>query len=79
MLEDTLSDSKTRQRGYFNQSAIRAVLDEHRRGRRDNSRHLWALLTLELWQRAYIDGDCAATPERLQSHAGFSIAAQTGD
>ena len=57
MLHDTLSDSKTRQRGYFSQRGIDTLLEEHRRGRRDNSRHLWTLLTLELWHRAYIDGD----------------------
>jgi asparagine synthase (glutamine-hydrolysing) len=57
MLHDTLSDSKTRQRGYFSQRGIQVLLEEHRRGRRDNSRHLWTLLTLELWHRAYIDGD----------------------
>jgi asparagine synthase (glutamine-hydrolysing) len=79
MLEDTLSDSRTRQRGYFNQEAIKKVLNEHRRGRRDNSRHLWALLTLELWQRAYIDGDGVLARERSNRHAGFSIAAHAGD
>ncbi|HEX8185641.1 MAG TPA: asparagine synthase-related protein, partial [Blastocatellia bacterium] len=55
LLNDTLTDSRTRQRGYFNQCAVEAILDEHRRGRRDNSRHLWGLLTLELWHRAFID------------------------
>lgn len=60
MLHDTLTDSRTRQRGYFNQQAVEAILSEHARGRRDNSRHLWGLLTLELWQRTFIDGNAAA-------------------
>ncbi|HEX8087359.1 MAG TPA: asparagine synthase (glutamine-hydrolyzing) [Blastocatellia bacterium] len=55
LLVDTLADCRTRQRGYFNQSAVDRIVDEHRRGRRDNSRHLWGLLTFELWQRAFID------------------------
>ena len=55
LLSDTLTDSRTHQRGYFNQQAVEGILDEHRRGRRDNSRHLWGLLTLELWHRAFID------------------------
>jgi asparagine synthase (glutamine-hydrolysing) len=55
LLVDTLGDARTRQRGYFNQDAVDRILDEHRRGRRDNSRHLWGLLTFELWQRAFID------------------------
>src|SRR5205085_3166547 len=55
MVIDTLTDSRTRQRGYFNQRAISAILREHLSGRRDNSRHLWSLLMLELWHRSFID------------------------
>ncbi|MFL6215164.1 MAG: asparagine synthase (glutamine-hydrolyzing) [Blastocatellia bacterium] len=55
MVIDTLTDSRTRQRGYFNQRAVSAILREHLSGRRDNSRHLWSLLMLELWHRAFID------------------------
>jgi asparagine synthase (glutamine-hydrolysing) len=55
MLHDTLTGSRARQRGYFKPGAVEAILDEHMRGRRDNSRHLWGLLTLELWHRALID------------------------
>jgi asparagine synthase (glutamine-hydrolysing) len=55
LLYDTLTDARTRQRGYFNQSVVEEILDEHRRDRRDNSTHLWGLLTLELWHRAFID------------------------
>ena len=67
MLHDTLTDSRTRQRGYFNQQAVKAILDEHARGRRDNSRHLWGLLTLELWQRTFIDGNVAAVGVQSRS------------
>ena len=55
MVIDTLTDSRTRQRGYFNQRAVSAILREHLSGRRDNSRHLWSLLMLELWHRAFVD------------------------
>lgn len=55
MLIDTLTGSRAQQRGYFNPGAIEAIMDEHMRGRRDNSRHLWGLLTLELWHRQFID------------------------
>jgi asparagine synthase (glutamine-hydrolysing) len=55
LLYDTLTDCRTRQRGYFNQKAVEEILEEHRRERRDNSTHLWGLLTLELWHRAFID------------------------
>jgi asparagine synthase (glutamine-hydrolysing) len=55
LLYDTLTEARTKQRGYFNQKVVEEILDEHRRCRRDNSTHLWGLLTLELWHRAFID------------------------
>jgi asparagine synthase (glutamine-hydrolysing) len=57
ILDDTLNDRRTRERGYFNQPAVLEILDEHRRGRRDNARRLWEFLMLELWHRAFIDGE----------------------
>lgn len=55
MLYDTLTDQQARQRGLLDPRAVQALLDEHQRGRRDNSLHLWGLLTLELWHRSFID------------------------
>jgi asparagine synthase (glutamine-hydrolysing) len=55
LVSDTLTEPRTTNRGYFNQKAVVALIDEHNRGRRDNARHLWGLLTLELWHRAFID------------------------
>jgi asparagine synthase (glutamine-hydrolysing) len=43
---DTLNDPITRQRGYFDPSYIKVLLQEHERGRRDHSKALWALLML---------------------------------
>lgn len=55
LLVETLTDRRTRARGYFNDRAVQALLDEHQRGRRDNAPQLWALLMLELWHRTFID------------------------
>ncbi len=55
MLHDTLTDQRARERGLLNPRAVRDLLNEHSRGRRDNSLHLWGLLTLELWHRSFID------------------------
>ncbi len=55
MLNDTLSDQRTRERGLLNARAVRALVNEHQIGRRDHAHKLWGLLTLELWQRAFID------------------------
>jgi asparagine synthase (glutamine-hydrolysing) len=37
----------------FEQNAVKALLDDHLNLRKDNSRPLWALLTLQVWARKY--------------------------
>jgi asparagine synthase (glutamine-hydrolysing) len=47
---------------YINKSAVLAMLDEHRSGRRDNSRKLWVLLIFMLWHQIYIEDRIQALP-----------------
>lgn len=54
-INDDLTTSKTRDRGYFDQRYVKTLLDEHTRRRRDHSDKLWMLWMLELWFRRYID------------------------
>lgn len=50
-----LVEPRTLQRGYFRPQAIRSILDEHFRGRRDRAGVLWLLLVFELWQRNFLE------------------------
>jgi asparagine synthase (glutamine-hydrolysing) len=50
-----LLEPKTLQRGYFDPAAVRQLVGEHLRGRRDRSGDLWILLTFELWHRNFLD------------------------
>jgi len=50
-----LGEPRTLQRGYFNPQSIRAILDEHFRGRRNHAGVLWMLLILELWHRNFLE------------------------
>jgi asparagine synthase (glutamine-hydrolysing) len=52
---DILLDPQTLARGYFRESAVRALLDEHTSGRRNHGARLWTLLTFEWWHRLFID------------------------
>jgi hypothetical protein len=54
-LLSVLLEPKTLQRGYFDPPAVRLLVDEHLRGRRDRSRDLWNLLAFELWNRNFLD------------------------
>jgi asparagine synthase (glutamine-hydrolysing) len=55
LLEDTLLSPRAVQRGYFRPQAVRAMVDEHVSHRADRTSHIWALLMLELWFRAFVD------------------------
>ena len=35
--------------------SVATLVKEHHEGRRDWSNQIWQLLTLELWQRAFVD------------------------
>jgi len=49
-----LLEPRTLQRGYFDPRAIKLVLNEHFRGRRNHAGRLWRLLVFELWHRNYL-------------------------
>ena len=55
VVEDLLSESNIRARGYFEYSRVRRLIDDNLSGREDNSLKVFQLLTLELWHRAFID------------------------
>ncbi len=56
MTDDLLSESRLRDRGLFRPQAVRAFVDEHRRGEQDWSMQIWQFLTLELWMQTFLDG-----------------------
>jgi asparagine synthase (glutamine-hydrolysing) len=54
-LTGLIMSSSIRKRGLFDYEFIARLLDEHRRGARDWSFHLWALLNVSLWYDRWID------------------------
>ena len=50
-----LLEPRTLQRGYFKPEAVRGLVDEHIRGRRNRSGILWRMLMLELWHRNFLE------------------------
>jgi asparagine synthase (glutamine-hydrolysing) len=55
LVQSTLLDAQTLNRGYFNANGLRRMLDEHFQGRRDHSSRLWRLLIFELWHRNFLE------------------------
>jgi asparagine synthase (glutamine-hydrolysing) len=56
-IQEMLLSPRALQRGYFIEAGLRWLIDQHVSGRRDFGHALWTLLTLELWHRAFIDGE----------------------
>jgi len=52
---DTLLGSRCLDRGLFQQTVVRRLLDEHGSGRAEWHPQLWSLLVLELWFQRFID------------------------
>ncbi|HEX7956556.1 MAG TPA: asparagine synthase (glutamine-hydrolyzing) [Pyrinomonadaceae bacterium] len=65
-IRDGLFGERARGRGYFEPSYVRLLWEEHDRGRRDNTGHLWTLFMLELWHRTFMD----EAPARASLSAG---------
>jgi asparagine synthase (glutamine-hydrolysing) len=61
VVRDVLLDTRARQRGIVNASAVERLLDDHRAGVRRGGDGIWALLNLELWYRTFIDGEGVQT------------------
>lgn len=57
---DLLGDRRTRERGLFPAERVGAILDDHRSGRADRSKALYALVMLELFLRAFADAEVGA-------------------
>ena len=59
-----LLEPRTLQRGYFKPEAVRSLVDEHVRGRRNRSGLLWRMLVLELWHRNFMESLTQSSAER---------------
>lgn len=54
-VDEILSEEAVRQRGLFDPVAVRKLVSDDREGIKDNAYRIWALLTLETWQRTFFD------------------------
>lgn len=54
-VEDCLSETTLRKRGYFNPAYVRGLIDAHRASKRDYTWHIWSLIFFEQWHRMYLD------------------------
>jgi|GEM_PF-1225166 len=55
LMETYLNDQTIENRGLFDAAAIQKIVSTHLAGRADLSLQIWALISLEVWQRIFID------------------------
>jgi asparagine synthase (glutamine-hydrolysing) len=59
LVRDVLMDSRTINRGYFSKGAIEGLLRANESGS-DRSKDIFSLLSLELWQRSFLENETVA-------------------
>ena len=67
MVDDLLSETQIKKRGYFRPETVRSLIDSHRSGREDCSMQIWQLLTFELWLQCFVDGKGIGSSRALTS------------
>lgn len=55
MVRELLSESQVRARGLFHGPAIQQIISDHQQERKDHTDLLFALISLEIWCRSYLD------------------------
>jgi len=74
MVDDLLSEEVLAERGLVRPAEVRKMIEDNRNGRADNALRIWALLTLELWQRQFLDGGAGSAARPLQAEPTVAIA-----
>jgi asparagine synthase (glutamine-hydrolysing) len=59
LIDDVLLDGRLISSGFLRQAPLRHMVSDQRNGRRDQSKQLWQLLSMELWYRGALAGGVA--------------------
>ncbi len=60
LIDDVLLDGRLVSSGFLSRPPLRQMVADQRSGRRDQSKQLWQLLSMELWYRGALAGGVAA-------------------
>ena len=62
LLDEYVLGERALSRGLLNATEVRRLVAEHDTGTRNHAERLWARITLEVWQRVFLDGEGAQMP-----------------
>ncbi|HYL92214.1 MAG TPA: asparagine synthase (glutamine-hydrolyzing) [Alphaproteobacteria bacterium] len=57
LVEDTLSETQLKKRGFFDPHVVQDIVAKHRARRADHTDHLLSLINFEIWCRIFLDGN----------------------
>jgi asparagine synthase (glutamine-hydrolysing) len=72
VLQELLSPRAVESRGLMNPAAVKKIIADHQENRADHSEQLFTLVTLEIWNRLFIDGEAAADVAGMLKSIGSS-------
>jgi asparagine synthase (glutamine-hydrolysing) len=61
-ITDLLLSSRALSRGYFKEESLKELIALHQNGKKDFGNQLFALMTLELWHRIFLEGEINLIP-----------------
>jgi asparagine synthase (glutamine-hydrolysing) len=73
LFADTLLSPRSLQRGYFQHSFVRRLVDEHVSGRRDHTLRLWQLVVFERWHQQYVDASSHPFPRSAAPEEAVAV------
>jgi asparagine synthase (glutamine-hydrolysing) len=63
IVEEYVTSDRALSRGLFKADYVRSLVRRHQVAGEDHSERLWALVNFEIWQRQFLEGECAVTPQ----------------
>jgi asparagine synthase (glutamine-hydrolysing) len=66
MMNDLLSESSLRRRGFFDSTFVARRIKQHLAGLADHSTELWGLMSFEMWMREFVDSSRDSLIKRVR-------------
>jgi len=73
LIDEYVLGGRTMERGLFNRDAVTQLVAEHQDGIRNNADRLWALLTLEMWFRQFVDGEHLPVENTIETQPCYAL------
>jgi asparagine synthase (glutamine-hydrolysing) len=67
VIDEYVLSERTLERGLFDRTFVRNLVEQHQSGTENHSERLWSLVNFEIWQRRFIDGEAKEVSSGMQA------------